>query len=297
MFCKQCGRQIGQGGSICRYCGAPADAAPGYGYAGQQAAAGNDPAPKKKKTGLVVALAVIAVLAVALTVAFVLLLKRPGGTDAFTAVDNVLIDLEEDTPAQADEGEGTQDEPGGFDDESFGNSPVSGEPAGSDSSPEAPQQTGLDEDYSTSERPDLSDFLWYVESVFFDGPPEGRTPVSGFAELVGGWKAYIWYDPNDAAGAGGWDFLNINIDGRASGVTVTLDWYRMGMADTGSTLDVTGLADTVLYGDYSQSGLTAGDPGYTVHIAEFYFYNGKQYGVGSISMESGEETYVAMVRP
>jgi hypothetical protein len=34
----------------------------------------------------------------------------------------------------------------------------------------------------------------------------------------------------------------------------------MGMADTGSTLDVTGLADTVLYGDYSQSGLTAGDP-------------------------------------
>jgi hypothetical protein len=110
MFCKQCGRQIGQGGSICRYCGAPADAAPGYGYAGQQAAAGNDPAPKKKKTGLVVALAVIAVLAVALTVAFVLLLKHPGGTDAFTAVDNVLIDLEEDTRRRQYEGKAA-DEP------------------------------------------------------------------------------------------------------------------------------------------------------------------------------------------
>ncbi len=302
MFCKRCGKQLDPGSSFCRNCGTPADAAPACGYAGQQAGAGNYPAPTKKKTGLVVALAVIVVLVAALTVTLVLLLRRPGGGgDAFAAVDNIVIDLDDVAPAQADDAEDdwqpeTPDEPDGYVSETPV-TPVSEEPADSYSTPEAPQQTGQAEDYSTSERPDLGDFLWYVESVHFDGLPSGRTPVSAFSELTGGWKAYIWYDPDNMDAAGGWDFLNIYVDGSASDASVTLDWYMMSMADTGSTLDVSYLADTVLYGDYSQSVLSAGDPGYSIYMTDFYYYNGKQYGVGYMSVESGEETYVAMVRP
>ena len=311
MFCKQCGKQLDPGSPFCRHCGAPADAAPAYGYAGQQGGAGNYPAPKKKKTGLIVAAAVIVVLVAALTVAVVLLLKRPGGGDTFAAVDNIVIDLDDVAPAQADDGgddsqPDTPDEPDGYASENPV-TPVSEEPAAGHSSPDAQQypsqQPGQQtqqpdaSDYATTERPDLGDFVWYVESVYFDGLPAGRTPVTGFSELTGGWKAYIWYDPDNVVDANGWDFLNIYVDGSASDASITLDWYLMGMADTGSTLDVSFLADTVLYGDYSHSMLSAGDPGYTIDITDFYYYNGKQYGVGYMTVESGEETYVALVRP
>ncbi len=310
MFCKQCGNPLEPGSSFCRNCGAPASGTSQYTY-DPHTGGKPYPAPKKKKTGLIITLAVILVLAAALIVA---LTRQPapqsnsnsssGGSDAFAAADEIIIDLDDITLAQPDEtGDlsefDTPDEPDGFTVDITQDEPAYNEPSpsGSGSQPDPQQQPQTDmSSYVTTERPDLGDFLWYVESVHFDGPPAGRTPATSFSEVTGGWKAYIWYNP-DSTENGGWDFLNIAIDGSAASAAVTFDWYMMTTSDTGNTLDVTSLADTTLYGDYSQSVLSAGDPGYMVYLTEFYYYNGRQFGLGYMIMESGEDTYVALVRP
>ena len=266
--------------------------------------------PQEKENRLIITLAVILVLAAAL---IVVLTKQPApqsnsdsngdsnGSDAFAAADEIIIDLDDITMTQPDETGSlaefdTPDEPSGFTEYLPSDEPVYDKPSGSGSQPDAQQPSPDMSDYSTTERPDLGDFLWYVESVHFDGPPAGRAPVTSFSEVTGGWKAYIWYNP-DSTENGGWDFLNIAIDGSAASAAVTFDWYMMTTSDTGNTLDVTSLADTTLYGDYSQSVLSAGDPGYTIYLTEFYYYNGQQYGLGYMTVESGEDTYVALVRP
>lgn len=83
MYCKQCGTQLQDGSAFCSACGARQDVAPQnvapaaapQGYAPQGAAPQN--APRRKKTALIVTIAAVALVAVGLTLFF--LLRDNGG--------------------------------------------------------------------------------------------------------------------------------------------------------------------------------------------------------------------------
>jgi hypothetical protein len=183
--------------------------------------------------------------------------------------------------AEASAGSESGDEDQAVEDQAVNDTPDSEEPGISD--------------LSTTERPDLGDFLWYLDSVYYEGQPDGTKPLASFSEIKGSWKALFYYDPDNIANAFGYEFLNVEFAGDAENVSMKLDWY-MYTAES-ENYDRSGDEDTVLNGTLSGGGLSAGSPGYDISVTSFYELDGKQYGVGYLELQSGEPTYVALVRP
>lgn len=283
MFCTNCGNQLEYGSPFCRVCGAPA------------AAAGPVYPMNRKKTNTAVIITVILTFAVLTVLAVWLLLIRPRNNDTFASSEDIIIDIGAEGASVA-AGGFPSEAPGEFSvDTPYGGDQVGANPVEASSEPGVAQQNGAD--YSTSERPDMEDFLWYTEGVYYDGMPYDGVVINEFANLTGSWKAYILYDPDNVANAYGFEYLNVVIDGNADDMALTFDWYKMYVGYSYEEYDFSNEEDFVLYGNYSDSVITVGEPGFMVYLYAFYTLNGKQYGLGYAELQSGEPTFVAMVRP
>ena len=151
-------------------------------------------------------------------------------------------------------------------------------------------------DLSTDKRPDLGDFLWYTEDVFYDGVPADIAVIDGFNHLIGGWKGLIIYDPDNIAGENAMEFLNVNIAGTEGDLMLTLDWYLIFISSEESGFDETDMEDSEFGGKWENGGLWASGPG-TIHLTEFYELNNKQYAVGTMDTPDGIPAFIALVRP
>ncbi|NLY32127.1 MAG: hypothetical protein GX065_04950 [Firmicutes bacterium] len=149
--------------------------------------------------------------------------------------------------------------------------------------------------YSTGERPDSEDFLWYTEEVFYDGVPADAEFIRDFDAVTGGWKGIIIYDPENEYDLCGMELLNAEIVGSAEDLSLTLDWYMAIWLDEESSLDETDLEDTVFSGGWD--GGLAASANSTVYLPQFYELNQKQYAVGSIDSLNDLPAYIALVRP
>ncbi len=153
-----------------------------------------------------------------------------------------------------------------------------------------------DVDLSTDQRPDLGDFLWYTESVFYDGIPNNAAFIEEFEVLTGGWKGLIIYDPENEHGENAMEFLNVNIAGKSDNLNLTLDWYLMFIAGVGESFDETDMEDSVFNGKWEANGLWASGAG-TIRLTQFYELNNKQYAVGTMDTPDGIPAIIALVRP
>ena len=150
---------------------------------------------------------------------------------------------------------------------------------------------------STAERPELLDFDWYVTDVFLNGIPDDALIVVDYSDVLGSWKGFIFYDPYNKMDAYGFDLLNIEIDGYGEDAMLLLDWYSYYSDYDQQIYDISGTEDSIIEGSYVQGLFQAGEPGYRFYITKFYYLDGAQYAVGYVQLESGEETYLALVRP
>ncbi len=161
---------------------------------------------------------------------------------------------------------------------------------------QTPAPGALSADLSTQERPDLGDFLWYTEDVFYNGVPADAAAMSSFEEATGGWKALIVYDPEGSHDASGTEFLNISLAGTAENSRLTLDWYLIFWSGDGTSFDETGMEDSVFNGQWADGSLLASGAG-TIHLTQFYALNDKQYAIGTMDTPDGIPAFIALVRP
>jgi hypothetical protein len=153
---------------------------------------------------------------------------------------------------------------------------------------------------STNVAPELDDFSWYWDDIFYNGVPYDRNGVEttyDFADMTGGWKGFFYYDPYAEMDALGYELLNIQVSGDESNVTMVLDSYKYYFETDGEEIDTSDDEVLTEYGSYDGWSLQVGKPGFMIYITDFWFYDGVQYAVGYIEFESGEPTYVAMMRP
>ena len=155
---------------------------------------------------------------------------------------------------------------------------------------------GVKVDLSTKERPNLEDFLWYTEDVFYDGVPTDAAIIDNVQYTMGGWKGIIIYDPDNKHGANAMEFLNVNISGTENNLSLTLDWYLMFISGQGEGLDETDMEDTVFSGKWENGGLWASGAG-TIRLTQFYELNGKQYAIGTMDTPDGIPAFIGLVRP
>lgn len=276
MFCTNCGKQLEYGAAFCNNCGAAAvSTAPPPAAPGVQPGSFYPGVKKRSPKG-----ALIVVALIALAAAFVVWFTYFRPTNAFAeSADVILL-----------EGNGSI---AGNDSIAMLPADSAGAGIGGNFGAAEPNGAAL----STTERPGMSDFLWYTEGVFYDGMPADASMIDEFSQLTGNWKAYILYDPENTVGSYSFEYLNVNVAGDPGNVTLTFDWYKMYAGEAAEEYDYTDYEDTVIYGSFSEGGLLAGEPGRAITLYSFYSLNGKQYALGYFQLESGEPAYVAMVRP
>ena len=149
---------------------------------------------------------------------------------------------------------------------------------------------------STTERPDLEDFLWYTEDVYYNGAPSDASAITSLDVLTGGWKALIIYDPDNSMDSNAYEFLNIALAGTADDLSLTLDWYLIFWGNEGESFDETDMEDTVFRGKWENGGLWASGAG-TIRLEQFYSLRDKQYATGTMDTPDGIPAFIALVRP
>lgn len=149
--------------------------------------------------------------------------------------------------------------------------------------------------YSTEERPDLEDFLWYTQGVYYDGVPANAVQIEDFADITGGWKGFIYFDPENQQDMRSMILFNVTISGSSKELSLTADWYMAYFPEEGLSIDESEDEDMVFYGSWD-GGLVATDQA-TIHFPQFYQLNDRQYAIGHMDTLNDLPAYMALVRP
>ncbi len=142
-------------------------------------------------------------------------------------------------------------------------------------------------------RPDYYDFDWYLSEVNSWGIPDGAMPIYDLGEILGEWKAYIHYDPENITGNPCDMRFNLDISPSQDGVTVLFDWYYVKYVQDDSPEYET--STTTYTGSWDGNKLHAKSKG-SLEIDQFYELNGKQYAIGTITDHKNVPAVIALVR-
>lgn len=155
----------------------------------------------------------------------------------------------------------------------------------------APQDPAPGIDTENVALPAESDFDWFSPVLEY-GVPEGAVMLTD-ASIAGAWKGKYLFVDMGKEGITELSSFYMYIGDRAATVNVSpyLINYGEGYQDESSMEDYSysGAFDSgevTVYSDYGAMDL------YT-----FYEYGGKQYGVGVLTVQSGEHAYIGLVRP
>lgn len=161
--------------------------------------------------------------------------------------------------------------------------------AASPSAPMAPNEPAVPQSFSTDERPELIEFTWLTSSVAKGIVPEGATRLTGFEDVEGGWKGYLY------SGDSEW-LLNTRVDSVQDGSAVTIDWYYLRIGGVSGEVREDDTPDSLFNGSWVDGRLDATGSGH-VTIVAFWEKDGHQYATGSFIWPSGETGTIALVRP
>ncbi len=151
------------------------------------------------------------------------------------------------------------------------------------------------QDYSTTARPSLSDFMWYFDGVHYNGLPKESVPIYDSDKIVGDWKGFIFYDPERKFNSYALEFMNVNLEITGQKAEVAFDLYQY-CPENSEIVDVTG--EIMRYSGNFEAGAVYATGGGNVHIDSFYTMpDKKQYAIGYIDTVDGTPAYIALVRP
>ena len=149
--------------------------------------------------------------------------------------------------------------------------------------------------YSTTEMSRLQDFLWVTQDIVHGTFPAGIDRLTGFDEVLGGWKAWIIDDLNGQYGSGMERLCSVNFAKDANGNGMTFNWVYVHntQTDEGYT-DYT--PPTTFYGEM-QNGRFYGLGTGSIDMKDFYVLNGHEYAVGTLNWPDASKGTVFLVRP
>lgn len=151
------------------------------------------------------------------------------------------------------------------------------------------------EDYSTASRPGSIDFSWYMDDVFANGIPTDSVPIYDSSMIVGDWKGFIVYDPDNSFNSFATEYMNVNIDIQDMKANVTFDLYQYCPGNS-EIINVDG--EVLKYSGNFEAGAVYATGGGNVHLDSFYSMpDNRQYAVGRIDTVDGTPAYLALVRP
>lgn len=333
-FCPRCGRPAADGLSFCEGCGAPLQgsaAAPvspnppvnlppqgAYAtgpysqvpYPGYQA-----PAPKKSKTGLIAGISVGAAALAAL--ALILLFVKPGylkknnepadgGGTAYLSVQSsgshsnsasqsggaasasqstAQTAPPDDGQAQSGTASVTETDPEPEENASAG--------SGSDGGTASSGTSAVPNDSDVG-RPVHADFDWLQDIVFRDTYPTGSTIFRDTPSINGRWKGMFLFTEGSEISVA--ELLNAEIMAGDRAATVVIDPYMINF-DNSEYEDESDMNDYSFDGAIDDGSINCFSDFGNLELRVFFSDGTKQYGLGYLTVQSGEQAYVGLVRP
>ena len=161
--------------------------------------------------------------------------------------------------------------------------------------PEEKEDDIFGPDLATTERPKLSDFMWYFDGAYYNGIPDGVTYVYDSAQMVGDWKGFIFLDPERKMNSYAFQFMNVNLDIDGQRAFVVFDMYQY-CPENSEAFDMNGEKQEYS-GNFENGAVYATGIG-NVHIDTFYFGDdNREYAIGYLDTPDGTPAYLALVRP
>lgn len=150
--------------------------------------------------------------------------------------------------------------------------------------------------YSTTSVPTSDDFLWFTQKAgdfVFGIVPLDVNMLETSLSVSGSWKGLQMIYDYDGSVLG-YGYFTMTLADSGSNVSAVINWHRMDWVDGGKE-DLSGRSKETMTGNFFQR-LQLGKGGNKIDLL-FYERNGKQYGEGVWTVQSGEKVYVALVRP
>ena len=162
-----------------------------------------------------------------------------------------------------------------------------------DSNPQIESNTETS-DPIPDEKLNLQMFDWYESHVRYNWFPEDATQLTELQDILGDWKAWVKYDPNNESGNPGDLLAYINIDPGQNQIAATCYWYWSRYQNNPDGNYESGQSH--FYGSFEDGQLYTEGPG-VLHIKYFCEYNGTQYGVGMMQTKEGVKAIICLMRP
>lgn len=140
----------------------------------------------------------------------------------------------------------------------------------------------------------LAMFDWYENTVRYNWFPSSAQQITDVSEILGDWKGWVKYDPNNEHDTSGDFLLYLNIDAGQSDIAATCRWYW-----THYHKDAEGTYDdgqSHFRGTFDNGQLYTEGPG-ILHIKYFCSLEGRQYGVGMMKTTDGIQAIICLMRP
>jgi hypothetical protein len=151
-------------------------------------------------------------------------------------------------------------------------------------------------DYQTSDMSTMADFQWITYDIMYGSLPSDVEFLADPQEIAGGWKAYIV----DGIGGENVDYIErlcncfISVSDQDVEVCIKWDYLYNGSAD--ESYSEKDNPDSYYNGSWSNGGISATGSG-RITITGFWYKNGKEYAVGTLTWADGMSSTVFLARP
>jgi len=151
-------------------------------------------------------------------------------------------------------------------------------------------------DYQTSDMSTMADFQWITYDIMYGSLPSDVEFLTDPQEIAGGWKAYIV----DGIGGENVDYIerlcNCYISVSDQDVEVCIKWDYLYNGSDDESYSEKGNPDSYYNGSWSNGGISATGAG-RITINGFWYKNGKEYAVGTMTWADGMSSTIFLARP
>lgn len=167
---------------------------------------------------------------------------------------------------------------------------------------------GDSSDYDTSERPAWEEFSWVLSDEMTQGMLIGEDMFSNEAyrlteydDIVGGWKGYLCYDPNNTYPENPWGgpvvfLVHAEITGDKSKPTIYFEWLQYRNTSNGEEgkLSSKGTFEC----NRKSNNVVAGrqENGWHITLDHFCWFDGQEYATGRMKAADGGDCILALFR-
>jgi len=150
-------------------------------------------------------------------------------------------------------------------------------------------------DYQTFQQATLADFEWANMDVLNGKLPDGFERITNFEEVKGGWKLYIIDGPDGKYGTAMERLCRCAFGEDEDGLGIGIRWDYIHNNATDEGFD-DNTPDSFYYGTWENGTLDALGAG-SVKITDFWYKDGHEYAVGTMTWPDDIPAIMFLVRP